>query len=764
MAIFCLGFSRDAIAIQARGNGDVSAARVRRSVEQGVKYLKDKRRNGTWPKHDAIGDVTALAALALLNAGESPDDPEMRKTIAYIVDAMHMGSLSTYSASLKLMVLAMADPQGRRYRREIERIVDWLEEEQLASGGWGYGNNRGGNGDSSNSQFAILALHEATQVGVEVNQKIWKRAQDYWFECYRQGGGFGYNKGQPPRPSMTCAGISSWIIIDENLADFRNLVDGDRAACCRRPSQMEPVEQSVDHLARRFGVRGRKGIDLYYLYALERAGRLSGQRFFGVHDWYRTGAAYIVKEQKGLTGAWRGTGFGEDTSEIATALALLFLSKGKRPVAIGHYQHGDDDDWKNHPKGVHYLTRELETQWKTKLNWQTVRSKEASVDDLLESPVLFLSGTNAMTLNVQQKESLKQYIDNGGFIFAEACDGEGCASAEAFDRSFRELMAELFPESELAAIEPDHPLWSAHFSIPPNPERPLLGLQACCRTSVVYCPANLSAYWNLNRPGLEPFVEKTNRPQLKERVDYCSQLGVNVVAYATGRQLRERGDTPKVDDTQTASVLVNRSLSFAKLKHGGGSDEAPNALKNILRQLDVSGLEINTEKILIEPQLPQLADYPFVFMHGRTGFEFNSDQRAALRAYLESGGFIFADAICSNAPFAKSMREEIFQITGRRLEPISPDHPIWSQQFYGHRIDRVTLRVRDPQVQGGFRASDQPPALEGLETEGRLSVVFSPNDLSCALENVKFSQCDGYTRNDAERIGFNVILYSLRVD
>ena len=36
---------------------------------------------------------------------------------------------------------------------------------------------------------------------------------------------------------------------------------------------------------------------LYYLYGMERAGRLSGQRFFGDHDWYREVAEYLVAYQ-----------------------------------------------------------------------------------------------------------------------------------------------------------------------------------------------------------------------------------------------------------------------------------------------------------------------------------------------------------------------------------------------------------------------------------------------------------------------------------
>ena len=745
---------------------DVSAESVRQSVAQGVRFLKDQRsRNGSWAKKVGIGDVTALATLALLNAGEDPKSPLIQGSLDYIESQMHEGNLTTYSAGLKIMVLAMADPEGKRYRRDVQRTVDWLVEQQSRSGGWSYGMGGRGSGDSSNSQFAILGLHEASKMGIEIDQRVWERAQEYWKACFVAGGGFGYhpNDGKP-YPSMTCAGISSWIIVEENLAKFRDLIDGDRAVCCDVVDRMGPVEKSIDRLGRNFGTRSRNGAQYYYLYALERAGRLSGQRFFGRHDWYRAGAQTIVSQQNRITGAWRGKTLGEEVEVIATSMALLFLAKGKRPVAIGKYQYGNDDQWNQHPKGVHYLTRELEKQWKTKLNWQTVRSRDATVDNLLESPVLHISGSEAIRLNEFQKENLKKYIETGGFIFAEACDGEGCRDGRAFDRWFRELMAELFPESELQPLPADHPLWSARHTILPNPERPLLGLQACCRTSVVYCPKNLSCYWNIKRPAFKKFIKQNPSPKLVERVNYCAELGVNVIAYATGRQLREKGETPKLEEQNATTVLVNRSLNFPKLIHSGGSDEAPNAWKNMIKQLDAVGLQVSLEKKMVNPNHEEISDFPIIFMHGRSEFRFNTDQREALRAHFESGGFIFADAICSNEAFRNSFHKEIFEITGQRLNKIPPDHEMWSDRFSGTSIDRVTLRVKDATQEGGFRKSVVPPEFEGLELNGRLVVALSGHDLSCAMENVALSQCDGYTRDDAEKIGFNVLLYALRVD
>jgi hypothetical protein len=57
-----------------------------------------------------------------------------------------------------------------------------------------------------------------------------------------------------------------------------------------------------------------------------------------------------------------------------------------------------------------------------------------------------------------------------------------------------------------------------------------------------------------------------------------------------------------------------------------------------------------------------------------------------------------------------------------------------------------------------------PPELEGIEIDGRLAVIFSPYDISCALEQHEALQCRGYTREDAARIALNVIKYALAPD
>lgn len=764
---------------------DLTAEEVRKSIDGGIRYLlSNQEPNGSWPDLTPRyrGGTTGLATLALLNSGIKPSNPRVAKAIRYL-NSLSLDKMETYVVSLRIMVLAMADPKGKVHKLKIKKDVKWLLDSQITApngnpniGGWGYAGN-GMNfksADGSNSQFALLALHEATQVGIKIDEIHWRRTLDYWRRLNGRRGGFGYTVKGNPLGTMTCAGISSMIIAQENLIDVDELLQNGDVSCCRPNDNDEIVERALQWLAKVFTVRyapksgsgaGRGMHKFYYLYGLERACRLAGRRFVGPHDWYRAGANELLKLQNRSNGSWAGKGMDERDKNIATSFALLFLSKGKRPVAIGKYKIGQDNDWNRHPKGVHFLTRKLEENWGTKLNWQTIDGNNAKLKDLLEAPVLFISGRDRLDLTQQQKQLLKKYIESGNFIYAEACERDGCGANSTFDRKFRALMAELFPDTNLEPLAADHPIWNSYHQVSPRADWVMYGLQACCRTSVVYCRRSFSCHWQMNRPRAAEMLPR----KAADQIEYATQLGVNVVSYATGRQLRDKLDLPSAD-IESVKVLANRALVLPKLMHGGGSDDAPNAWRRMLERASSIGLRIDMTKKMVPAKLASLADHPFVFMHGRTSFRFSDEEREALRKYLDGGnrGFLFCDSICTNSAFAKSLRNEMKTIFPEYpLEKISADHPIWSDGddgFGGYSIKSVTISKPDRDAEGGFEKRQVTPQLEGIEINGRLAVVFSPYDISCALENATVSQCEGYTREDATKICINILLYRLNRD
>ncbi len=322
---------------------------------------------------------------------------------------------------------------------------------------------------------------------------------------------------------MTCAGISSLIIAGSRRYEGLEILQGESIRDCGRVGTNPPLDKALNWLASQFqvgqNVNQGQVWKYYYLYGLERAGRLTGIGFFGRNDWYRLGAEALVHDQQPVSGFWRGAN--QENELIATSFALLFLAKGRAPVLINKLRHDPWNDWSHDPDDVRNLVDVVSRDWKNLLTWQVVDSKTATVPDLRRAPILFFNGHKAPEFSPEERKALREYLDQGGCLFAEACCGE-----RDFDRGFRALMKELFPEDE-SALRPlpgTHPIWSARTAVDPA-SHPLWGIDRGGRTVVVYSPKDLSCFWN-----------QVDRTPPNPAVVRAIKVGQNVIDYVTGRE------------------------------------------------------------------------------------------------------------------------------------------------------------------------------------------------------------------------------------
>ena len=772
---------------------EIKPEQVRDAIQRGVAYLKNEQRpDGSWP--DSIGyrgGVTALCTLALLNAGVEPDDPHLKKALGHL---RKLRSEKTYVVSLQTMVLCQADP--KRDLALIDHNVDWLQKHQIGNrdgrtsrkGAWDYGSP--GSGDNSNSQFALLALHEAERVGVTADARTWALAKHYWEDCQNpDDGSWGYYKGLPGTGSMTCAGIASLVITSGKVHDADAKVDRTtgRINCCAAEESGDDraIQRGLRWLARPdvFSVTHNPGSRqwlLYYLYGVERVGRLTAQRFIGKHDWYRAGAHVLVitNPPDVGSGAWRGLGHAENDPHIATSLALLFLSKGRRPVLLAKLKHGQGNDWNRHRSDVAKLTRYVEPRWNLDLTWQVVDLDTATVEDLLQAPVLYYCGSKdprpaSEEARKRLGQKLRDYLDRGGFLLAEAV----CRSGSDFDQGFRKLIEEhVFPEPEykLRLLPPGHPIWRAEERVDPDLalKHELEGIEFGCRTSVVYRPPSpkddpgpsLSCLWELSHGGRGQKVPAVAQRQ----IDAGVSLGINVLAYATNRELKPKEESfDRPPEKGPSDSMKRGKLYIASLRHPGGCTAAPRALVNLLEAASQQlKIRANVENRQLNITDEALFSYHLVFVHGRTNFRLTDKERRQLRTFVERGGMVFADSICASQAFTDAFLREMAAIFPKNpIQQIPANDPLLSDAYGG--FDLKTVSRRDPQGakgSGPLRAALRkvPPLLKGIKLDDRWAVVFSPYDISCALEKHDSMECQGYTRQDAARIGLNVVVYSLQ--
>jgi RNA polymerase sigma factor (sigma-70 family) len=530
------GEKRDQVVAIPQRRLSALGEKVERAIAEGVRFLKTQQwSDGSWKDvdNDSKTGVTSLAALALLAAREKADSPAVRKALEYLRGFGPNDLRSTYAVSLQTQVFAAAEPVVDQVR--IAANVAWLERAQIGPsdskdwpGAWTYSDSlkRARPGDNSNTQYALAGLCAANEVGISVKPAVWDLSRSYWEKSQRRDGCWAYTRdSRAPTASMTCAGIACVVLSGLGRFPGQEFLEDEAIHNCGKGDGSRNVQAGIDWLASHFQVSQNFGSGrqwrYYYLHGLERAGRLTGFRFFGEHDWFRDGALELVNEQDKAGGYWQGVSV-ESDKVLATSFALLFLAKGRAPVLMNKLRHGPPGDWNNDPDDVRNLVAIVARDWKEPLTWQVVDSSKATVADLLRAPILFINGHLAPDFANAERKNLRDYIERGGYILAEAC----CGSAN-FDKGFRNLMDELFPEKQeqLRPLDDAHSIWRARNLLVPE-FHPLWGITRRGRTAVIYSPGDLSCYWN--QSGGNP----ANPAVIK-----AIKVGQSVVEYATGRRL-----------------------------------------------------------------------------------------------------------------------------------------------------------------------------------------------------------------------------------
>jgi hypothetical protein len=747
--------------------------KVRKSIDSGVSFLRSQqRRDGGWEvDRESVaryGGWSALAVLALLNAGVKSTDPAVASGLEFL---RKVKPERTYTVGLQTMVFVLAGQ--KRDQEAIQRNVQWLLEAR-AGDGWTYG-PAGSGPDNSNTQYALLGLHEAIQSGVKVSPKVLEEIRSLYLRTQFRGG-WGYRpRKMEPTVTMSTAGLCNLLItgMDLEVGKAKLRADGS-AEHCGEYKENEPVTRALDLLGRIFPARLTEGnvterltnSPFYALYGIERAGRLTGQRYLGGHDWYEVGCRYLVESQQ-RDGSWEGRAVGLDHwPVVATSFSLLFLSKGRTPVLVSKLAYGDPDytGWNNKRSDMRHLVefcgREL---FKGRpLAWQAfdVRRKRAEgreaqrelAAELLQSPVVYFNGHD-FAPGGKEKEVLREYVANGGFILAENCCGK--ARHPRFDADFRALIKDLFPDSELQPLEPEHPVWlaSGKFEVSPR-DFPLEGVKQGCKTVVIYSPVPLAGYWEANQSA-------------RGKGRKAFEAGASIIAYATGLE-PPRPRLTEVDIVRDDHRDKGKRgyLRVGQLRHEGDWQPAPKAMKNLMAEARKVGLDVALETTPLYASAEAVKDFRFLYLHGRNDFRYAKGDLKHLRFGLKSGGTLLADACCGSEAFDKAFREfmrVLWADDKLKLEPIPPTDHLFSAELNGEAIKTVRCRRKTP----GSRRVDpmyhpRPPELEGVKYNGRWVVIYSRYDLGCALERHTAPDCLGHDHASAVRLAKAAVLYALK--
>lgn len=354
--------------------------RVNDAIDRGARWLADRQDwDGSFPGPYASTypmGTTALALLALLHSGVPKDSKSVSRALTWmraryrtLRDTDDGAGLRTYSVSVAVMALVEygRGPDGTVRLNDEDRswlveMTDWLVDHRERSGVWRYPGY--GGYDHSNTQYALLALKEASTADVEIDPRVFATALAHLLATQERDGpdvprwrehggdgvysasrereegtdrarGWGYIDPASATGSMTAAGVAAVAVCRSELdaPRYRHLVAKAETS----------LRDGLAWLGAHFSVTGNPPVGsswhFYYLYGLERAGVLGRVVFLGEHRWYAEGARYLVDLQK-ENGAWRpmaraarGPPVAMPPNTTDQAFALLFLARATTGAA-----------------------------------------------------------------------------------------------------------------------------------------------------------------------------------------------------------------------------------------------------------------------------------------------------------------------------------------------------------------------------------------------------------------------------------------------
>jgi len=151
----------------------------------------------------------------------------------------------------------------------------------------------------------------------------------------------------------------------------------------------------------------------------------------------------------------------------------------------------------------------------------------------------------------------------------------------------------------------------------------------------------------------------------------------------------------------------------------------------------------------VEFSAPELFHHPLVYLTGTNAFSLNATERGNLRAYLQRGGVLLAEAACGRPSFDEAFRREMaLALPKAKLSALPPDHRVFC---FPRRIGSV---MPSPALARQLSSSGRiKPTLYGATIENRLCVIYSPFDLSGGWALAHGPYDEGLASEDALALG-----------
>lgn len=723
---------------------------VDRAIDRAKRYLwAQQKPEGHWQvphyeyrHHLPGGFTTASVVYALLEAGETPqNDKRMRKAVDALV-AMDLNSIR--ARSLRAMALGRvvaADPKGRNtpYFRQLVEDLKWLligQKRRRFTGAWGDGGPER-IGDNMSGQFALGAMWETQQAGIDLKKGIFQLAEKHWIRNQQKDGGWTLD-GDPKTSMatdvrMTAAALTSLYICWDALEKGSGPYD-----------HQDALNRGWSYLDKHF--KPDFVDNSYSAFCIQQLGMLSGQKFIGQHDWYAIAARKLAEPRPGGA-AYRGY-WGPI---VRAAYELIILARGRIPLTFNKLNYGKATDWNYHSRDVARFTDFMKRTLERPMRWQIV-TLQYDVRALLDAPIMIVEGKDALELSADQWAILREYTLRGGtLLFIPS------RNSKPFEDSARQALKDLYVTQReqagkhyvLEQLPENHPVYSIHEKFGPLASRyGLWAISDGTRPLALICQRDIAQAWQ-------------RKAETAMRRDF--KLGANLFFYVTGQNNLSSRMRPIFNSLSGAKAIHNASVGW--LKHDGNWNTQPYALEYVGEKLAAENRVKLDVTAGVDPAKDDLKPFTLLWVTGTDTFTLPDKAIDNLRAYVKAGGTIAVNPVGGSKDFTRSARAllDLVFLNEPDIEhdSVAVTSPLMTGKcadFRGPRLNDLAV-TRPLQRPGGLGV--QPMEVYQILGEGRALAIFMPFGVHDTLDGHTAYGAQSYMPSSAQSIAANVILYAM---
>jgi hypothetical protein len=189
-----------------------------------------------------------------------------------------------------------------------------------------------------------------------------------------------------------------------------------------------------------------------------------------------------------------------------------------------------NDHWDVHPWADEFLLDMLEkyTSLNVDKNWHVVSLNK--LDEMMKFPLIFMTTENKFSFTKKQQANFKEYIERGGFIYADDCVYD--VYGDFFFKDLKNKVEKLF-NKKMVRLPDDHEIYNCFYKLKKLPymqgvDHGGWALFLNGRMAVFLTPTDIHCGWascrNIVKNGSGWFSKKKSYDAIK--------MGINIIVYA----------------------------------------------------------------------------------------------------------------------------------------------------------------------------------------------------------------------------------------